>query len=181
MGKKLTELAGSDDQKLSEAILASAQQIWQAGLGAFAVAEQEGGKLFSRLVRDGINIQNRTRHLADIKVGDMTDSMSRVAESLNRQASGSWDKIEQVFEDRVYRTLNQLGVPTSKDLLTLTQRVDELSAQIAHLAAAKRPASGAAHNGTDRTGAKAGAKKTVTRLAATPARKRTAAKVKAGS
>lgn len=130
MGKKLNALANGEDQNLSEAIRASAQQIWQAGLGAFAVAEKEGGKLFAKLVKDGINIQNRTKHLGDL---DVHGAMSQVAANFNKQAFGSWEKIEKVFEDRVSSTLNQLGVPTSKDLEQLTQRVDELSRQIAGL------------------------------------------------
>jgi hypothetical protein len=41
-------------------------------------------------------------------------------------AQGKWDKLEQVFEDRVSRSLNRLGVLTSKD-------VDELARQVADL------------------------------------------------
>ena len=42
-------------------------------------------------------------------------------------AGGTWDKLEQVFEDRVARTLSKLGVYTQKDVQQLAARVDELA------------------------------------------------------
>ncbi|HEU4843331.1 MAG TPA: phasin family protein, partial [Burkholderiaceae bacterium] len=43
MVKKLKTLAKDDDKQLANAVRNSAQQIWQAGLGAFAKAQEEGG------------------------------------------------------------------------------------------------------------------------------------------
>ena len=45
-------------------------------------------------------------------------------------AGGTWDKLEQVFEDRVERALSKLGVYTQNDVQRLAQRVDELSAAV---------------------------------------------------
>ena len=42
-------------------------------------------------------------------------------------AGGTWDKLEQVFEDRVSRALARLGVYTSSDVEKLSERVNELS------------------------------------------------------
>ena len=42
-------------------------------------------------------------------------------------AGGTWDKLEQVFEARVARSLSKLGVHTQKDVQRLTERVDALS------------------------------------------------------
>ena len=139
MGKKLNALANGDDQNLAEAIRESAQEIWQAGLGAFAVAEREGGKLFSKLVKDGVDLQKRTQHLTDFSVPDMTDAVSKMASNINKQASGSWEKIEKVFEERVSKTLTQLGVPTSRDMQELTRQVEELSMHVAQLVAPAAP------------------------------------------
>lgn len=137
MEKKLKILAKADDEKLVDAVLASAQQIWQAGLGAFSIAEQEGGKVFSKLVKEGTDMQKRTRRLAEIKVSGVTDSVTKMAGSMSKQASGSWDKIEQVFEDRVSRTLASLGVPTSMDIRDLTKRIEQLSQTVTALSEKK--------------------------------------------
>ena len=42
-------------------------------------------------------------------------------------AGGTWDKLEQVFEDRVARALSKLGVYTQNDVERLAERVDALS------------------------------------------------------
>ena len=49
-----------DPQQMSEQMKQSAQQIWQAGLGAFAKAQQEGGKVFESLVKEGSKLQETT-------------------------------------------------------------------------------------------------------------------------
>ncbi|GAB3544585.1 hypothetical protein GCM10027343_19940 [Noviherbaspirillum agri] len=169
MVKKLKALAKSDDTQLAEAVRTSAQQIWQAGLGAFAKAQEEGGKVFAKLVKEGTELQKRTQKLANGKVSDVTDTVTRMAENVSKQASGSWDKLEQVFEDRVSRSLQSLGVPTQKDIQMLTKRVEELSKAVATLSGKKMAVSKAA--------AKPAAKKTAAKKAvAKPAAKKVATK-----
>ena len=54
MAKKLNALAGSvTDNQLTSTIKESTQQIWLAGLGAYAKAQEEGGKIFEALVQEG--------------------------------------------------------------------------------------------------------------------------------
>jgi poly(hydroxyalkanoate) granule-associated protein len=127
MAKKSKTLAKADDRQLAEAVRTSAQQIWQAGLGAFAKAQEEGGKVFSKLVREGTELQRRTQKMAGDKVADVSDTVSKMADNVSVQASGSWDKLEQIFEDRVARSLSSLGVPSQKDIKALTRQVEELS------------------------------------------------------
>ena len=43
----------------------SAQQIWLAGLGAFAKMQQEGSKAFEALVKDGAGVQKKTQQAAE--------------------------------------------------------------------------------------------------------------------
>jgi hypothetical protein len=64
-------------------------------------------------------------------------------------AGGTWDKLEQVFEDRVARALSKLGVYTQNDVQRLAARVDELSDAVNRLlnatgAPARKPARAAA-------------------------------------
>jgi len=61
-----------DPQHMSEQMKQSAQQIWQAGLGAFAKAQQEGGKMYEMglpNVQDMADLQARVAALeAEVKV-----------------------------------------------------------------------------------------------------------------
>ncbi len=120
MAKKLKSVGS--DSNLSQTIRESAQQIWLAGLGAFAKAQAEGNKVFDALVREGEAIQAKTRKVAEDKVTEMA-----------AKATGTWDKLEQVFENRVAKALNSLGVPTKKDIDALAKRVAELTAEVEKL------------------------------------------------
>ena len=132
--KKLKAI--SENSQLSATIRESAQQIWLAGLGAFAKAQQEGNNVFDALVRQGEAIQKTTRKVAEDKVTEMA-----------AKATGTWDKLEQVFETRVARSLNSLGVPTKDDVAQLAKRVAELKAAVDKLngasAKVKKPAAAA--------------------------------------
>lgn len=125
MVKKLKALAGgaSADSEFAQTVRESAQQIWLAGLGAFAKAQAsgskfqaEGMKMFEALVKEGEARQSFVRKVTGKKMAEAA-----------AKASGTWDKLEQVFEDRVARSLSSLGVPTKKDIETLSKRVAELT------------------------------------------------------
>ena len=134
MVKKLKEL--TEDKELASAVRSSAQQIWQAGLGAFAKAQEEGGRVFSRLVQEGTEFQKR----AEDKVANVSGTVGKLADGVGKQASGSWDKLEQVFEERVARALATIGVPTQNDIAALHAQIDALSRQVAALSAKAAPA-----------------------------------------
>lgn len=143
MVKKLKALADTaGDKQFAKTVRDSAQQIWLAGLGAFAKAQAEGSKVFDALVKEGKSIHSRTREAAESRVSEMTSTLGKMATKAGNQATGSWDKLEQVFENRVARALNRMGVPTNKDINNLAQRVEELTASVQKLTG--RPAKKAA-------------------------------------
>lgn len=117
MAKKLAELAEhGGEAHLVSTIRDSATTIWLAGLGAFAKAQAEGSKFFDSLVKEGEEVQNKASKSAQEA---MTDVKSR--------ATDTWDRLEQVFVDRVARALHSLNVPTKHDIDALTKRVAELT------------------------------------------------------
>jgi poly(hydroxyalkanoate) granule-associated protein len=117
MAKKLKQLAdngGGTD--FGQMVRESAHQIWLAGLGAFVKAQEEGGKVFNALVKEGEAVQNRTRQSAESKIDEV-----------RAMAAGTLDKLEKVFEDRVARALHTLNVPTKKDIDSLSKRIAALT------------------------------------------------------
>jgi poly(hydroxyalkanoate) granule-associated protein len=122
----------SDDQ-LASAIRDSAEQIWLAGLGAFAKAQEEGTKVFEALVREGDILQQRTRTVTEQRLEEVADRFAQAATQLSRQATQSWDRLEQVFEDRVARALSHLGVPSARDVRELTEMLQALNQRISAL------------------------------------------------
>ena len=111
----------------------SAQQIWQAGLGAFTRAQAEGTKAFEALVKEGMAIQRKTQAAAEERISEATNKMSTMATDISSKASGQWDKLENIFEERVAKAMNKLGVPSAKDVEALTARIDELSKAVLKL------------------------------------------------
>jgi poly(hydroxyalkanoate) granule-associated protein len=112
----------------------SAQQIFQAGLGAFAKAQVEGAKALETLVKDSASIQRKTKAAAEEKLSEATTKMSHMANDISKQASGQWDKLENIFEERVAKALNKLGVPSAKDVAALIERIDALNKAVQALA-----------------------------------------------
>ncbi len=121
------------DSALAAQVKDSAQQIWLAGMGAFARAQAEGTKVFEALVREGTTLQKKTQSAAEGKIGEVAGKMSSLAGDVQARAGQGWDRLEGMFEERTAKALNKLGVPSSKDVAALLARVDELSAKVAKL------------------------------------------------
>jgi poly(hydroxyalkanoate) granule-associated protein len=128
MAQKLKQ---AGDGNIGHVVMNSAQQIWLAGLGAFARAQSEGSKMFDSLVKEGEAVQSRTGKAASAQ-------MAR----LSKNAAGTWDKLEQVFEDRVSKSLNKLGVPSYGDIQALSKHVNELNANVRILVKQSKGGSG---------------------------------------
>ena len=162
MVKKLQKSSSSKKSALplSGSVKDSAQQIWQAGLGALTKAQAEGSKAIEALIKEGVSMQRKTHSVAEEKISEASSKMSSMATDISSKASGQWDKLESIFEDRVAKALNKLGVPSAKDVNALIARIDELNKSVQKLSA-----KGAAP--------KAPAKKTV-KVAVKPAPKKAA-------
>jgi poly(hydroxyalkanoate) granule-associated protein len=129
---------GADTQ---QAIRDSAQKIWLAGLGAFERARSEGPRMFETLVEQGRNMGAKA-------VGAADDALKTLRQA--NYGGGQWDKLEQVFEDRVSRSLQRLGVLTSREVEALSRQVQDLNETVRTLmasggkAAAPKPKAGSA-------------------------------------
>ena len=111
----------------AQGVLDSSHQIWLAGLGAFSQAKQEGTKLFEALVKQGEQLQDRTKRVATETAAAARGAATAKAKEMQQMEGGTWDKLEQVFEDRVAKALSKLGVYTQNDVQKLAARVDELA------------------------------------------------------
>ncbi len=121
------------DSRLAQTVKDSAQQIWLAGLGAFAKAQGEGSKVFDTLMKEGADLHRKTQSAAEEKLGDVASKMSAMAGGVGQKANAHWDKLETLFEERTARAMSKLGVPSAKDVAALAERVDALAAALAKL------------------------------------------------
>ena len=133
MAKKMQKTSNDKKQsnaQLSSTVKDSAQQIWLAGLGAFSKAQEEGGKVFEALVKEGMTIQRKTQAVAEEKITEATNRMTHMASDIGSKAQGQWDKLENIFEERVAKALGKLGVPSARDIEALHARIEALHARI---------------------------------------------------
>ena len=166
MVKKVNKSAASAPKSsadMAQTIKDSAQQIWQAGLGSFSKAQGEGSKMFETLVKEGLAVQRKTQAAAEEKISEATNKMAGMANDITSKATSKWGKLEDIFEERVAKALNKLGVPSAKDIDALIARIDELNKAVSALggkvAAPRASAKTAAKPATKKAAAKKSAAK----------------------
>ena len=124
--KQAATPSGLLNSQLAQTVKDSAHQIWLAGLGAFAKAQGEGGKVFDTLIKEGLNLQKKTQAVAEEKLGDVAGRMTAMAGEVGHKANAQWDKLEGIFEQRTARAMDKLGVPNARALAALVDRVAAL-------------------------------------------------------
>lgn len=112
----------------------NAQHIWLAGLGALATAGEEGSRVFEDLVEKGAKLEKTGRARLE-KVLHRAEGRAR---ALRGEAEGAIGRLSAPIDHGVSTALNKLGVPTRKEILALTRRVEELTRTVQ--ATKKRPA-----------------------------------------
>lgn len=110
-------------EQMAERVKDSANQIWLAGLGAYSKAEEEGGRLFDALVKDGEKLESKTRAMVDKPINVALEKV----ETVKARATGSWSKVEKAFDLRVSKALARLNIPTRKEVDELSDRIESLS------------------------------------------------------
>jgi poly(hydroxyalkanoate) granule-associated protein len=125
--------SGSKDgpDPFADSVKGSARQIWLAGLGALARAQEEGGKLFDALVREGASLQG--------KLPEAQEQVQRARERMAGVAAKASDRLEGMFDDQVAKALERLDVPLGREVDALTARIEALERTVATLAAKATP------------------------------------------
>ena len=116
-------------KNLQDELMDSAHRIWLAGLGALAAAEEEGSKVFSRLVERGKDVESKGREQVNTAKG---------------RAESAWSGVGEKVDEKVTAALHRLGVPTREEIRTLTAKVEELNAKVDLLKPRVTPATGEA-------------------------------------
>jgi len=121
-----------EKNNVQEEIKDSVHRIWLAGLGALAAAEEEGSKLFSRLVDRGRDVESKGK----VEVDKMKVDVDR----FKAKAETTFETWGDKFDEKLTATLRRLGVPTRDEIRNLTQRVEELNHKLESLKPRVTPA-----------------------------------------
>jgi len=106
------------------------RKIWQAGIGAFKRAQKKGQKFFDVLVKEGSKLEKKTRKFANENADSFKENLDKNVSNVKEHASETWSKLEKVFEDRVQRAMDKMGMPTRQDIESLNEKVEKLTEEI---------------------------------------------------
>jgi len=109
-------------KKLQDELVDSAHRIWLAGLGALAAAQEEGSKVFDRLVERGKDVESKGK-----------DQAGKARETVREKAESAWSTVGDRFDDTLTSALSRLGVPSRDEIRNLTQKIEELNAKVEQL------------------------------------------------
>jgi poly(hydroxyalkanoate) granule-associated protein len=132
--RDLTETAGD--------VRDAVQKVFLAGLGALVVTEEEGSKLFKKLVKKGEKadlpktaadrveaVRTQIGEAAGKATGAVKGRVNGAKTAAERQA----DETEDRVQDAVKAAMKRLGVPTREEIAELTASVERLSTNIERL------------------------------------------------
>ena len=114
-------------EKARRELASAGRNLWLAGLGAVAKAEEEGRDLFDRLVERGRPLEERQRHVLGVleRMGDRTSETVRELGKL----------VQDTMEYETKGVLKRFGLLTKDDVKILAARLDTLSKKIDELSA----------------------------------------------
>jgi len=122
-------------KEIQDEVQATAHQVWLAGLGAAARAQEKGEDYFHQLVEQGKSLEGKSR-------GKLSELVASARDKVKSGAAGLGERLDE----RVTGVLHRLGVPNRDEIERLTRRVEELNAKVAGMgdepapAPAKKPA-----------------------------------------
>lgn len=124
--KTTTKKAGGRTAMMRDSV----EQVWLAGLGALAVTENEGTRLFKNLVKQGEGFEKATRARID-----------QVMKRARAVPADTMNAVEEGLDETMVRVLHRIGVPTRSEINSLTRRVEGLTTTIEQSRRPARPSS----------------------------------------
>lgn len=120
----------------TEQVMAVGKTAVEKAQEAVDRAQKEGEKLIQSLAKEGEKIRKQTQKLAEGAVSEVKEKV----EEVTGKASDTLSNLEKIFEERVSRVLNRLGVPTSSDFQEIATRIEELNQSVQALIKSRRSA-----------------------------------------
>lgn len=105
-----------------EALSGKAREVWLAGLGALASVEEEGNKVFNKLVDKGTAFEERGKKQIDEAYEDLSDSYKK----LEKKLKSTFNKAEDEIDENLQELIHKMGVPTQDEIKELTSQVEKL-------------------------------------------------------
>jgi poly(hydroxyalkanoate) granule-associated protein len=122
----------SSTESLQDELSKRGRDVWLAGLGALATVEEEGSKLYNRLVERGKDFEEERRK-------ELEEAEKEVREKRDEalaQLEEAGEETQSRLLDTVNAALERFGVPTRSEVDRLSEKVETLSKQVDELSTA---------------------------------------------
>lgn len=128
------------DTDLTKKIQDSATNVLQVGLGALAKQQEDTTKIFDALVKQGQDIESKTKGVVKQQLRtaeDRVEEVKKVAQetvtAVRGKAHVSIDKIEGAVQEGVSQAIQNMGLMTNEQVSKLNRRIDELERSLERL------------------------------------------------
>ena len=121
-----TEQLRTQVKKQLDDVTESAHQVLLAGLGAAALSQEEGGRLFDRLVTRGRKVEAEGKK----KVNQTKNRSKKQLDAAKKRATSAFDRMQGELDSRLAKVVNRLGIPNQDQIRLLTERVAELTRKV---------------------------------------------------
>ena len=149
LAKTTADAVQKDIKETAGDVKESVGKIFLAGLGAFSMAEEEGSKMFKKLVKKGQKVElkglggdqiAKLRASVDAGVEKVSEQTDKVTDAVMDRANDARYVAGEAagkFEDRVQEAvavvMKRVGVPTREEIAELTSSVERLTKHIEKL------------------------------------------------
>ncbi|MFP4228459.1 MAG: phasin family protein [Salinivenus sp.] len=127
--KEPTTGKDASSESIQDELAKRGRDVWLAGLGALATVEEEGTKLFQRLVDRGKDFEEDRR--AELK--EASEKAREQRDEALEQIEEASEETQTLLTDTVNRAMERFGVPTRTEVDRLSKKVETLSMQVDHL------------------------------------------------
>ncbi len=117
------------DKSTVDSLTGRAREVWLAGLGALASVEEEGTKVFNKLIEKGTDFEKRGKKQLDEAYDELTDSYKK----LEGKLKSGFTKAEDEIDENMQELIHKMGVPTQDEIRELTSQVEKLITKVDQL------------------------------------------------
>ena len=130
MAKKETKAK----QRVSE-FTEQLDNVFLAGLGAFANAQKMGSETFESLVKDGEKFRKEASKKTEKLIDEVQDSVREMRGDAEEKAEGLLDrvrdrskltKLQSAFDKRVADAMDRMNVPSKNDIDRINRKLDKI-------------------------------------------------------
>jgi poly(hydroxyalkanoate) granule-associated protein len=119
-------------KKFQHDVFDSAHKVFLAGLGTIKTVGDESFEVFDLLVDRGRDVETRGKKELD---GFRSELKKRTTKATSK-VENRFEKVGDQVDQQIANVLHRLGVPTRREIQTLTRRVEELGGKVDRLAGA---------------------------------------------